>query len=83
LSLLLLLLDVGRTSPASSLDYCHRLDDHPPRFYATKTAYDEVRARDLEAQQLVVGTDDNSPPSTSDDFKATQFAVTDDYSCRR
>jgi len=84
LLLLMLSLDAGRTSPSSSLDYCHRLDDHPPRLYATKTAYDEVRARDLEARQSVVATDDDSlASSTSGASKATNFAATDDYSCQR
>lgn len=80
---LLLLLDIGRTLPSSSLNYCHRLDDRPPRLYATKTAYDEVRAHDLEARQVLAGTDDSPQSATSGDSGASQFGQTDDYSCQR
>jgi len=74
-----LLLDAGWTSPSSSLNYCHRLDEHPSRLYATKTAYDEVRSRDLETRKLVVGTDDSSPSSTSGVSSSSQLGMTDDY----
>ena len=81
LLLLLLLVDAGLSSP---LDYCHRLDAHPPRLYATKTTYEQVRARDLEPRQVLVDTDERrSTSSKSDVSTATQFAATDDYSCQR
>jgi len=84
LLLLSTLLGVGRPSP---LDYCHRLDDHPPRMYATKTAYDEVRARDLEPRRLIVlgADDDNSAASSTSDAStpAKPFTFTDDHSCQR
>lgn len=80
-SLMLLQLHAICASPSSSLNYCHRLDDHPPRLYATKTAYDEVRARDLETcRQLVVQSDDSS--SQSADSAASQLGTSDDYSCQ-
>jgi len=90
ITLLLLLLDGGLASP-SSLTYCHRLDAHPPRLYATKTAYDEVRAHDLETRKFVVDTDDDSSTSTTTSgvADASQFGIADDYfgqcisQCRR
>ena len=76
---LLMLFDSCHASPSSSLNYCHRLDDHPPRLYATKTAYDEVRARDLETQKLVVGADNSSSSSNSDVSGTSQHGITDHY----
>jgi len=83
-TLLSLLCDTGFPCPSSSLSYCHRLDDHPPRLYATKTAYDEVRAHDLETRKLVAGTDDrSSSSSTSGVSGASQLGIAEDYFSQR
>ena len=84
LLLLLLLLHVGPAGP-SPLDYCHRLDEHPPRLYATKTVYEQVRGRDLEPRQAVVDVDDDARGSLSSDdvASAAHFTATDDHSCQR